>query len=481
MKSSLLWPRLASLALVLLASAAYAAQTPAPVKPAPQPAGQTPVTSTPVPKPTTQTPAPTPPSGQTPGTTIGPGGTTQTGGITQTPVPVPVPGGPQTQPGAPVIPAGPPGKLDCPVVDHDFGAMIEGEIARHTFDMSSTGENPLIIASAKPSCGCTISHVKVEGEAGAFVDYTYGLPIAPGKRVQLEAELNTKNKHNQAQSKINIQCNDPRQIVTLGLTAMVDTYFASTPAQLDFGEMSTTDSREQTAMISAKRGGKFKLHQEMMGAIPGFKVDIKPTNPDETGAAERWEVKVTMGPDCREGNQGYPVQLRSDQLVPGAPVGPDGQAPAYGAQVMVQGRVRGLISFEPQYLSFGLVRPGQELTRTLKISCFDDKFQLAQPKSMKLVGQSDAVPDFRWAENFEVTAKPAADGKTMDIDVTLKGMPAGSDTAFQGRVLIETGHPARPTIAVLFSGVCRANAPVAPTPVPAPTPPAPVPAPVKGN
>lgn len=452
MKSILHWSHLAGLAL--LAATASAVQTPPPAPPPPKPADA--------------------PASQPPVTTTGSTGT-------QT-APPRVPTGPQIpphDPTTPVIPAGPPGKLECPVTDHDFGAMIEGEIARFTFDMKSTGENPLIIASAKPSCGCTISHVKVEGESGQFVDYTYGSPIASGKKIQIEAELNTKNKHNQAQSKINIQCNDPRTIVTLGLTAMVDTYFASNPAQLDFGEMSTTDTKEQTAVVSSKRGGKFKLKLEPIGPIPGFKVDLKPVTPDDTGAAERWEVKVTMGPDCREGSSGYPVQLRSDQLVPGAAVGPDGQAPAYGASVLVQAHVRGLISFEPQYLSFGLVHPGQQLTRTLKVTCFDPKFQLTQPKSMKLVGQTDAVPEFRWADNFEVTAKPAADGKSMDVDVTLKGMPPGSDSAFQGRVLIETGHPARPTIAVLFSGVCRATA--TPTPVPVTPAPAPVPPPAKGN
>ncbi len=469
MNSILIWARRSGFALALLAPAALAAQTP--------------VTSTPIPPPVTQTPAPAPvtqtpvvaPGVQAPVTASGANGTT-TLRPGQTPPPVAVP--PQDA-NVPIAPPDPKVRLECPIVDHDFGSMIEGEIARYTFDMQNTGENPLIINSAKPSCGCTISHVKVEGPDGGFVNYTYGDKIAGGKKVQIEAELNTKNKHNQAQSKINIQCNDPRTIVTLGLSAMVDTYFASTPAQLDFGEMSTTDTREQTATITCKRGGKFKLRQDAIGVIPGIKVDVKPINADAEGAAERWEVKVTMGPDCREGSMGYPVQLRSDQLVAGAPVGPDGQAPAYGASVMVQARVRGLISFEPQYLSFGLVRPGQQLTRTLKISCYDPKFQLTQPKSIAFKGQSDTVPEFRWAEYFEAVAKPSADGKTMDIDVTLKGMPPGSDSAFQGRVMIETGHPARPTVAVLFSGVCRANAPVAPTPVPTPLP---TPAPVgKGN
>ena len=433
MKSNFLWTRSAGLALALLAPAALAFQSPAPVQQPPAPVQQ-------------------PPAPQ--------------------PQPLPAPG--TVPPVQQVPPAGPPGKLEVLVTDHDFGSMIEGEIARHTFDMRSAGENPLVISSAKPTCGCTVSQVKVEGEAGDFVPYVYGQPIPSGKRIQIEAQLDTKNKHNLASSRINIACNDPRQIVTLGLTALVDTYFVSVPPTLEFGEMSTSDTREQTAVISAKRGGKFKLRNEMPQTQPGFKVELKPVEPDESGAAERWEVKVTMGPDCREGSQGYPVQLRSDQLVANAAVGVDGQAPSYGASVLVQARVRGLISFEPQYVSFGLVSPGQQLTRTIKVSTYDDKFVLTQPKSLKLAGQSDALPEFRWAEHFELVAKPSADGKTMDVDVTLKGMPAGTDAAFQGRVMIETGHPSRPTIAVLFSGVCRVRAPApAPAPVPAP--------PVKGN
>lgn len=448
--------------LALLVPAVMFAQTPAPAAPVQAPVGTRPA-----------------PAAQAPVTTATPSGTTTTppGQVPGQQGPV-VPPRPQDA-GIPVAPPDPKVRLDCPITDHDFGAMIEGEIARHTFDLTSSGENPLIIVSAKPSCGCTISHVKVEGEGGEFVNYTYGAPIAPGKKIKLEAELNTKNKHNLAQSKINIQCNDPRSVITLGLSAMVDTYFLSTPAQLDFGELSTTDVREMTATVSSKRGGKFKLRQEVPNVIPGMKVDLKPVAPDEQGAAERWEVKVTMGPDCREGNMGYPVQLRSDQLVQGAPVGPDGQAPSYGASVLIQAKVRGLITYEPQYLSFGLVRPGQKLTRTLRVSSYDPNFKLTQPTSMKLVGQNDSMPEFRWADNFEIVAKPSEDGRTMDVDVTLKGMPEGADSAFQGRVMIETGHPSRPKIWVLFSGVCRTTTPAAPVPAPAPQP---LPGgPVKGN
>lgn len=474
MRPSLLWAGL-GLALItpLIASAAFV-QTPAgatPSTPVQAPVGQNPTTPTGRPPVTsgspagntTRPPAQTPPAGQDPNDHSG-----HNHG---------------QDPGIGTIPAGPPGKLECLVVDHDFGAMLSGEVASFTFEMKSVGENPLIIASAKPSCGCTVSHVKVEDANGAFVDYVYGQPIPSGKRVQIEARLDTKNKRNQASSKINVHCNDPRGIVTLGLTAMVDEFFAAMPATLDFGDMTTVDAREQTAVVTAKRGGKFKLRQDLPLQVPGMKVTLTPVQPDETGAADRWEVKVAMGPDLREGSQGYPVHLASDQLVANAQPAIDGTKPSYGASVLVQARVRGLISFQPPYLSFALVRPGQTATRTIKIECFDDKFTLTTPKSMKLVGQSDAIPEFRYAEHFDLVARPAADGRSMDVDVILKGLPETADGAFQGRVLIETGHPSRPTVAVLFSGVCRKMAPVpAPTPQPAPTPtPAPATGGGKGN
>lgn len=369
--------------------------------------------------------------------------------VAQNPTPPAPAGGPTGQ-----TPAGPPARLEVDKSDHDFGTVIEGEVVKHVFQLKSAGQGPLVITQAKPTCGCTLGRLSVKKADGSLELYKFGDPIAPGTELEMEAELNTKNKHNAASSKINVFCNDPRGTVTLGLTAMVDTYFRMTPTALDFGELSVADVVEKTCEVTGKRPGPFMLSLEARPLPQGVNCTLMPINPGPDGKADKWTVKVTVGPDCREGNTGYPLALLSDQEIAGAAPGPDGKQPRYSATLMLTARVRGLISYDPQYLSFGLVRPGQIVSRTLRVQSFDPKFQMGLPE-LSILGANDQTPEFKFKEQFSVNARPTADGKAVEVELTLNGLPESADGAFQGRLVIKTGHPAKPEIQVLFSGVCR--------------------------
>lgn len=349
-------------------------------------------------------------------------------------------------------------RLDIGLTDHDFGTAVEGEVLVHTFPMKSTGEGPLVISTAKPTCGCTVSKLEVQGKDGEWAMYEFGAEIVPGTEMRLTAELDTKNKKNLASSRINIFCNDPRSTITLGLKAMLDTYFNVAPANVDFGEISVADSLERSFEVSGKQPGAFALELDDKILPEGVKVDLQPVNAGPDGKAERWQVTMTLGPNAREGNIGFPVSLLSDITISGASPGVDGKLPRYGATVMTAGRVRGLISWEPQYLSFGLVKPGQVTSRTFNMQSFDPAFEFASDLKLRFAGPHDAQPDFKWADSFGAVVRPAANGKGVDVEVTLNGLPEGADGAFQGRLLIETGHAAKSEVAVLFSGVCRNSA-----------------------
>lgn len=357
--------------------------------------------------------------------------------------------------GAATAPTGPPARLDTDATDHDFGTAIEGEHLTHTFKLKSSGPGDLIITNAKPTCGCTIAKLEVVKKDGSAELYKFGDPLPAGTDLNLTAQLDTKNKHNLASSKINIYClNDPRTLVTLGLTAKVDTYFVITPNALQFNEMSVADSAEQSFQVSGKKPTGFKLSLDNKQLPDGMKIDLTPVEAGADGKATRWDVKVKLGPNCKEGNLGFPVQLRSDEVVAGAAPDKDGQAATYGASVMVTARIQGLISWDPQYLSFGLVRPGQVVARTLTVKSFDQNFTFKDPK-VKIVGPSDQKPDFPYGDSFAYVVKPSDDGKSLTVELTLNGLPESVDGSFQGRVILETGHPSRPEVPVLFSGVCR--------------------------
>ncbi len=351
-----------------------------------------------------------------------------------------------------------PGKarLDVDNPEHDFGTAIEGERLVHTFMLKSSGDVDLIINSAKPTCGCTVAKLAVVGEESETERYKMGDPIPPGSDIELTARLDTKNKHNVASSKINIFCNDPRSTVTLGLKTQVDQYFQLSPGSLAFGEVSVADVVEKSFAVRGKKPGPFKLSLDGRTTPPGVKIDLVPENPDEQGKAEAWNVAVTLGPDAREGNLGYPVQLRSDEEVKGAQKLKGGEVPTYGASVMITARVRGLISWEPLYMSFGLVRPGQVVARSLAVSSFDEDFVFdIDQLSIELTGANEQKPDFEWADYFSHVITPSEDHKSFRVELTLDGLPEEADGSFQGRVIIKTGHAQKPEAPVLFSGVCR--------------------------
>ena len=347
-------------------------------------------------------------------------------------------------------------RLTVDKTDHDFGPSVEGEVLRHTFKMKSAGEGPLHITSAKPTCGCTVSKIEVEGPDGGRFQYAWGDPIPAGTDFSMTAQLDTKGKHNTASSKINIFCNDPRGTVTVGLAATLDSYFAISPLSLDFGDVSVADKVERNFTVSSKRNQPFKLLPPELTVPKGMAIEGKPVDPDASGRALRWEYTVTLGPGAQEGNIGYPVSLRSDQVVAGAEKNPDGTEPTYGVSVMTTARVRGLINCDPLYISFGLLRPGQVVARTVKLTSYDPSFTFGVP-TMRLAGPSDLKPDFAYGEHFSHAARPSDDGKSVEVELTLNGLPETVDGSFQGRWVISTGHPAKPEVAVLFSGVCRAG------------------------
>lgn len=82
-------------------------------------------------------------------------------------------------------------------MEHDFGNINEGDKVSHVFKFKNTGKEPLIIASAKGSCGCTVPEYPKE-------------PIAPGAEGQIMVEFNSKGKPNKQTKTVTINANtDP--------------------------------------------------------------------------------------------------------------------------------------------------------------------------------------------------------------------------------------------------------------------------------
>jgi hypothetical protein len=92
---------------------------------------------------------------------------------------------------------------------HDFGTISEGEVVNHVFTFKNTGEVPLIIESAKGSCGCTVPQWPRE-------------PIPVGGSGNIEVSFNSKGKPGQQNKTVTITANTNPAITRLSIKANVE-------------------------------------------------------------------------------------------------------------------------------------------------------------------------------------------------------------------------------------------------------------------
>lgn len=90
----------------------------------------------------------------------------------------------------------------------DFGTVTEGDILKHTFSFTNTGNAPLVIVNAKASCGCTVSNWPKE-------------PIAPGMTEEMLVTFNTNGKPNAQNKQVTITTNTATGKHILKIKAMV--------------------------------------------------------------------------------------------------------------------------------------------------------------------------------------------------------------------------------------------------------------------
>jgi hypothetical protein len=109
---------------------------------------------------------------------------------------------------ATVKPEGPLPVAQFETQDHDFGSVNEGKKVTFKYAVKNTGEAPLVIQTAQPSCGCTVP------------DWTHE-PIPVGGTGFVTAEFDTNGKQGIQNKTITVTTNSWPQTTTLRFKAMV--------------------------------------------------------------------------------------------------------------------------------------------------------------------------------------------------------------------------------------------------------------------
>ncbi len=105
-------------------------------------------------------------------------------------------------------PEGPLPTIEFNTTDHDFGTVDEGKKVTFTYKVKNTGQAPLIIQNAAPSCGCTVP------------DWTK-TPIPVGGEGFVKAEFDTKGKGGINNKTITVTANTWPKTTLLKFKAMV--------------------------------------------------------------------------------------------------------------------------------------------------------------------------------------------------------------------------------------------------------------------
>ena len=92
---------------------------------------------------------------------------------------------------------------------HDFGTIKEEKgPVKYEFEFTNTGDAPLMIISAKGSCGCTVP--------------TYSKkPIQPGKKGKINVTFSPTGRPGEFHKTVNVKLNTPEKYTLLRISGVV--------------------------------------------------------------------------------------------------------------------------------------------------------------------------------------------------------------------------------------------------------------------
>jgi hypothetical protein len=355
----------------------------------------------------------------------------------------------------------------------EFGKLRQGDVGSCEFPFVSDGDEALIITAVKPSCGCTKAEVMLVDEAGEKKPYTKGDPIAIGQKFVLETEINTEGRQGHFSPTVSIFANDARGAFNLRLSAEVEPVLKVTPSStVYFGRITTADTAEQTVTVTSSGGEPFLLSLNQEAVPEPVRLEYTAKNPGADGKASEWDVKIGIGPNTEIGMRNYPLNFKSDLVIahPKYP-SPDGSPQYHGFLMNVQAQVTGMVSADPAFITFGMVKPGEAVERALRIQCHDKEGSFALRNDLEVVFEGLQGQEFPWKDRFKTSIEVVDGGKTADFKVRLEGLPEDLNGSFGGVIRIKVAHPFMEELLVRFSGVCRPGLPATtPTPTPAQAP-----------
>lgn len=93
--------------------------------------------------------------------------------------------------------------------DHNFGSVVDGEMVKHTFKFTNTGDKYLVLIDVITTCGCTVPE-----------DWPRQ-PIAPGEGGEIKVIFNSNGKVGSVNKGIRVEANTNPSVTTISILGTV--------------------------------------------------------------------------------------------------------------------------------------------------------------------------------------------------------------------------------------------------------------------
>lgn len=338
---------------------------------------------------------------------------------------------------------------DEPLVD--FGEVVEGATLDHEFVFENRGPQELRVATTRASCGCTVTTLEhIDPDAGARRPYLEGEPVPPGAQLALRTTYHTRGKSGNAPRAVQIFCDQPSGVTSVTIEATIIPWLSVEPDELTVVPLREDQSHTFVHTVKSTGGETFLLEPTGQGIPPQLAVAARALQPDADGRSPAWEVTTMLSPGLPRGVYSYPIHLRTDVLHPDAPVLPDGSQLVIETSPFVTVKIVGKFGVEPPALSFLGVAEKETIASSVRITSYDPDFQFGPP-SLRLEPAKAGAP-CPLAKTAALSARPVEGQNAWDVQVLLQGLAPEVEFWFTARLVIVTGHPGEPEVAVNVSG-----------------------------
>ena len=328
----------------------------------------------------------------------------------------------------------------------EYGRVFEGAQVKAAFVVTSSGEVPLVVHGVQASCGCTRPELWVVGADGTREPYTVGNEVAVGAKLEVDVAFDTRSRTGRQDKPVFLYANLPGGRVDLELVGEVQPLLVAEPIELHFEPLLQGESRALPFVVRSADGAPVALSVRADALPQGIELDFEAVDPDADGRSARWNGVARIGPGAEVSVLRWPVTLESDRRS----AGPSGEV-ALGGGLLLVAEIRAALQFAPPHLSLGVLAAQSVRAQSVQLVVHDASIDAAKLHVWSEVDFAGSPGD----EYVRARLVPRATGDTtLDLELTVSGLPAGTPGRLSGRVFVGL-EPGQPLTSLGFAGVAH--------------------------